>query len=156
VGLYVVIIGNKVYYSNYKEEQEGTIMSEGYTDVPTTDNAAHGPGKCCGPIRETLSRVGDKWSILIVGTLDAAPLRFNELRRRIVGISQRMLTRTLRELERDGLVSRTVTPTTPPSVEYALNDLGRSLLEPVKALVTWTLANYPQISKAQQRFDKRN
>jgi DNA-binding HxlR family transcriptional regulator len=135
--------------------QEGTIMSEGYTDVPETGEG-HSPGQCCGSIRETLSRIGDKWSLLIIGTLNDAPLRFNELRRRIDGISQRMLTRTLRELERDGLVTRTVTATTPPSVEYALNALGRSLLEPVKALVAWTMANYPHISKSQQRFDKRN
>jgi len=131
-------------------------MSEGYTDVPATDAEAHAPGKCCGTIRETLSRVGDKWSILIVGTLKTAPLRFNALRRHIDGISQRMLTRTLRELERDGLVTRTVTPTTPPSVEYALTDLGHTLMEPVMALVAWTQDNYPQISKAQQRFDKRS
>lgn len=125
-------------------------MSEGYTDVPAKPHSM----ECCGPIRETLSRVGDKWSVLIVGILSDAPLRFNELRRRIEGISQRMLTRTLRELERDGLVTRTVTPTKPPSVEYALTELGNTLLEPVKALVIWTQSNYPQISKAQQRFDK--
>src|ERR1700727_1453974 len=115
-------------------------MSEGYMNVPKT-GSGHSQEQCCGPIRETLSRVGDKWSLLIIRTLSDAPLRFNELRRRIDGISQRMLTRTLRELERDGLVTRTVTPTTPPSVEYALNDLGRSLLEPAKALITWTLTN---------------
>lgn len=132
-------------------------MSEGYTDVPVNGSSQpHEDGKCCGPIRETLSRVGDKWSLLIIRTLSDAPLRFNELRRRIDGVSQRMLTRTLRELERDGLVTRTVTPTTPPSVEYALNDLGRSLLEPVKALVAWTMANYPRISHYQQQFDKHN
>jgi len=130
-------------------------MSEGYTNVPTAQ-PSHSQGQCCGPIRETLSRVGDKWSLLIISILSDAPLRFNELRRRIDGISQRMLTRTLRELERDGLVTRTVTPTTPPSVEYALSDLGRSLLEPVKALVAWIMANYPQINTSQQRFDKRD
>src|SRR5947209_2280308 len=130
-------------------------MSEGYTYVPAAE-PNHSQGQCCGPIRETLSRVGDKWSLLIISILSDAPVRFNELRRRIDGISQRMLTRTLRELERDGLVTRTVTPTTPPSVEYALNDLGRSLLEPVKALVAWTMTNYPHISKSQQRFDKTN
>jgi DNA-binding HxlR family transcriptional regulator len=131
-------------------------MSEGYTDVPAPDATQHAPGQCCGPIRETLSRVGDKWSLLIISVLNDKPLRFNELRRRIDGISQRMLTRTLRELERDGLVMRTVTPTTPPSVEYALNDLGKTLLVHANALVTWTLANYPQISKAQQKFDRIN
>src|ERR1700727_1434012 len=116
-------------------------MSEGYTNVPEAESG-HSQGQCCGPIRETLSRVGDKWSLLIIGTLSDAPLRFNELRRRIDGISQRMLTRTLRELERDGLVTRTVTPTTPPSVEYALNDLGRSLVEPVKVLIVWNMTNH--------------
>jgi DNA-binding HxlR family transcriptional regulator len=130
-------------------------MSEGYTDVPAV-SSNHSQGQCCGAIRETLSRVGDKWSLLIISILSDAPLRFNELRRRIDGISQRMLTRTLRELERDGLVTRTVTPTTPPSVEYALNDLGRSLMEPVKALIVWIMTNHPQISKSQQKFDKRN
>ncbi len=132
-------------------------MSEGYKNVPGANTSqAHDAGQCCGAIRETLSKVGDKWSLLIISILSDAPLRFNELRRRINGISQRMLTRTLRELERDGLVTRTVTPTTPPSVEYALNDLGRSLLEPVKALIAWIMANYPNISKSQQKFDKRN
>jgi len=130
-------------------------MSEGYTDVPAAESS-HSQGQCCKPIRETLSRVGDKWSLLIISILSETPLRFNELRRRIDGISQRMLTRTLRELERDGLVTRTVTPTTPPSVEYALNDLGRSLMEPVKALIVWIMTNHPQISKSQQKFDKRN
>lgn len=133
------------------------MMSEGYTYVPTKDaNNLPPAGQCCPLIRETLSRVGDKWSMLIIGMLSPAPLRFNELRRRIEGISQRMLTRTLRELERDGLVTRTVTPTTPPSVEYALTDLGRTLLVPVKALVEWTLTHYPHISKAQNLFDQKN
>ena len=130
-------------------------MSEGYTDVPRPESG-HSQGQCCKPIRETLSRVGDKWSLLIISILSDAPLRFNELRRRIDGISQRMLTRTLRELERDGLVTRTVTPTTPPSVEYALNDLGRSLMDPVKALIVWIMTNHPQISTSQQKFDKKN
>jgi len=130
-------------------------MSEGHTDVPMA-KSGHTQGQCCKPIRETLSRVGDKWSLLIISILSDAPLRFNELRRRIDGISQRMLTRTLRELERDGLVTRTVTPTTPPSVEYALNDLGRSLMEPVKALIVWIMTNHPQISKSQQKFDKKS
>ena len=127
-------------------------MLEGNTDVPTSGNGV-AVGRCCSAIRAMLSRVGDKWSVLVVTMLSDAPLRFNELRRRIDGISQRMLTRTLRELERDGLVTRTVTPTTPPSVEYALTDLGHTLLEPVRSLIVWTQANYPAISTAQQRFD---
>ena len=115
---------------------------------------SHQAGQCCASIREVLSLVGDKWSVLIIGILSEEPLRFNELRRRIDGISQRMLTLTLRELERNGLVTRTVTPTNPPSVEYALTNLGRTLLEPVQALINWTLHNYSNISKAQQKFDK--
>src|SRR3984885_11048718 len=129
-------------------------MSEGYTDV-TAAESSHSQGQCCKPIRETLSRVGDKWSLLIVSILSGGPVRFNELRRRIDGISQRMLTRTLRELERDGLVTRKVTPTTPPSVEYALSELGRSLMEPVKGLIAWIMTNYPQISESQKGFDKK-
>lgn len=130
------------------------MMSVGYTNV-TTSPKPHNKA-CCANIRETLSRVGDKWSILTITILSDAPLRFNELRRQIEGISQRMLTRTLRTLERDGLVTRTVTPTKPPSVEYALTDLGHTLLEPVRTLVTWTQTNHPQISAAQERFDRVN
>lgn len=125
-------------------------MSEGYSHVPLSAGA-----ECCESIRATLSRLGDKWSLLIVSILSEAPMRFNALQRRVEGISQRMLTRTLRELERDGLVTRTVTPTKPPSVEYALTGLGYSLMEPVKALVEWTFAHYPLISKSQQQFDRQ-
>lgn len=135
-------------------------MSAGYKNVPApaspvADEPQHGQ-QCCAAVRETLSRVGDKWSLLIISILAAEPLRFNELRRRIDGISQRMLTRTLRELERDGLVTRTVTPTKPPSVEYALNDLGHSLMVPARGLLDWTLQNHAQMQKAQQKFDKAN
>jgi len=130
-------------------------MLESNIRVPVQEpRNTHVAGQCCASIREMLSRVGDKWSVLIVTILSDEPLRFNELRRRIEGISQRMLTRTLRELERDGLVTRTVTPTTPPSVEYALTSLGHTLLEPVRALVLWTQANYADVSKAQQKFDR--
>lgn len=112
------------------------------------------PGPCCAAIREMLSKVGDKWSVLTISLLSDGPLRFNELRRRNDGISQRMLTRTLRELERDGLVKRTVTPSTPPSVEYELTDLGFTLLEPVRNFIIWTQKNHPQILEAQKRFDR--
>ncbi len=88
-----------------------------------------------------LNRVGDKWSIYIVGYLRDGPLRFNELRRSIEGISQRMLTLTLRGLERDGLVTRTIFPTIPPRVDYELTDLGRTLLEPVLAISQWASGN---------------
>ena len=130
-------------------------MLEGNKRV-TTQNISNTEtvSNCCSAIRETLSRVGDKWSVLIVTILSDAPLRFNELRRRIDGISQRMLTLTLRELERDGLVTRTVTPTNPPSVAYALTALGHTLLVPVRELIVWTQEHYPEIAKAQQRFDR--
>lgn len=104
-------------------------------------------------MREVLSRVGDKWSVLVVSLLGAGPRRFSELRRSIEGISQRMLTLTLRGLERDGLVTRTVHPTQPPSVEYALTSLGRTLLEPVHALATWARKNRTSIQAARERFD---
>ena len=108
----------------------------------------------CPAIRDVLSRVGDKWSVLIVGLLDSGPVRFNALRRSVEGISQRMLTLTLRGLERDGIVTRTVEPTTPPSVEYALTPLGRSLLKPIRALAAWAEQNRTAIAEARANFDK--
>ena len=102
---------------------------------------------------EVLSRVGDKWTVLVVGTLGDGPKRFNELRRALGSISQRMLTLTLRALERDGLVTRTVTPSIPPRVDYELTELGRSLLKPVQALGAWALSNRESIEEARRRFD---
>jgi len=117
---------------------------------PITEQAS----QCCASIREILSLVGDKWSVLIIVILSERSLRFNELRRKIDAISQRMLTRTLRELERNGLLTRTVTPSKPPSVAYELTALGKSLLEPVQALITWTLENYQKIAESRGEFDK--
>src|ERR1700676_2101410 len=91
----------------------------------------------CRAVSDVLARIGDKWSVLVVSRLRDGPLRFNELRRSIEGISQRMLTLTLRGLERDGLVTRTIFPTIPPRVDYELTDLGRTLLEPVLAISQW-------------------
>src|SRR5437762_4634157 len=88
----------------------------------------------CVAVREVLNRVGDKWSVQVIGVLGAGPRRFTELRKAIEGLSQRMLTLTVRGLERDGLVTRTFFPTIPPRVDYALTPLGRTLLEPVRAL----------------------
>jgi DNA-binding HxlR family transcriptional regulator len=109
----------------------------------------------CRNVSPVLNRVGDKWSVLIVMILGEGPRRFNELKRQIDGISQRMLTLTLRGLERDGLVSRTVEPTVPPRVTYALTELGESLKEPVEALGRWAMAHISCIRAAQQRFDAR-
>ncbi|WP_205822411.1 helix-turn-helix domain-containing protein [Burkholderia sp. Ac-20349] len=109
--------------------------------------------KDCETTREILARIGDKWSLYIIVTLNHGSRRFNELKRDIDGISQRMLTLTLRALERDGLITRTVFPTIPPRVDYALTPLGETLLEPVRALVSWTDQNRQPIADAQRRFD---
>jgi DNA-binding HxlR family transcriptional regulator len=102
-----------------------------------------------------LSRVGDKWSVLVVTKLGSGTKRFNELRRDIGGISQRMLTLTLRGLERDGLVTRKIIPSSPLGVEYELTALGRDLLQPVSALGAWALRNQAKIQQARARFDSR-
>ena len=107
----------------------------------------------CRAVSDVLARIGDKWSVLVVTLLGQGPRRFNELRRAIGGISQRMLTLTLRGLERDGLVTRTVFPTVPPRVDYALTPLGRDLLEPVSALGAWAIRNQAKIANARERFD---
>jgi DNA-binding HxlR family transcriptional regulator len=129
--------------------QEGTFSSAGHTGVPDDTCSA----ATCQTVTEVLARVGDKWTMQVVMTLGDGPVRFNALRRAVEGISQRMLTRTLRGLERDGLISRTVTPTVPPRVDYALTPLGRSLVEPVSALGEWAVANRERIAAARERFD---
>ena len=107
----------------------------------------------CKRINEVLSRVGDRWSVLIVISLaQYGKMRFNQLKRHL-GISQRMLSLTLRELERDGLVSRTYHPTIPPKVEYDLTELGQSFREPVRALGMWALENLSRIDEARARYD---
>ncbi len=112
-------------------------------------------GHECDAVNTVLARVGDKWSVLIVMLLGDGPKRFNELKRLVGGISQRMLSLTLRGLERDGLVTRTVTPTVPIRVDYALTDLGRSLWTPVEALGAWARRHHPTIKAARQRYDER-
>ena len=102
---------------------------------------------------EVLARVGDKWTVLVVDVLGDGPKRFNEIRRALGSISQRMLTLTLRALERDGLVTRTVYPSVPPRVEYKLTKLGHSLLEPVSRLGLWARQNRSAIAEARRRFD---
>ena len=110
----------------------------------------------CRAISDVLSRVGDKWSVLVVSKLGGGTKRFNELRREIGGISQRMLTLTLRGLERDGLITRTVFATVPPRVDYALTPLGCSLLKPVNGLSDWALANKAKLAEARRKFDGQN
>ena len=107
----------------------------------------------CRAVSAVLARIGDKWSVRIVSRLGKGPMRFNELRREIGGISQRMLTLTLRGLERDGLITGTVFPIVPPRVDYELTGLGRSLLVPVTALGDWAMKNRAKIEAAQAKFD---
>ena len=112
----------------------------------------HLPGDC-RPVGEILSRIGDKWSVLVVTRLGGGVMRFSELRRQLFGISQKMLTTTLRGLERDGFVTRTVTPTIPPRVDYELTALGRDLLVPVSALGSWAILNKERVEAARKQFD---
>jgi DNA-binding HxlR family transcriptional regulator len=126
-----------------RRKQEGTSMLPSNLHVPED----------CRAVSEVLSRVGDKWTILVVGELGNGRKRFNEIRRALGSISQRMLTLTLRGLERDGLVTRTVFPTVPPRVDYELTKLGRSLLEPVSGIGLWARQNRAAIAEARQRFD---
>jgi len=104
-------------------------------------------------VRELLDRIGDKWSLLVIGTLHGGPLRFGELQQAVDGISQRMLTLTLRHLERDGLATRTAYAEVPPRVEYELTGLGRTLIPAVQALADWATHNHRRIDANRARFD---
>ena len=126
-----------------RRKQEGTSV------IPANLHVAEE----CRAVSEVLARVGDKWTVLVVNELGNGPRRFNEIRRALGSISQRMLTLTLRGLERDGLVTRTVFPTIPPKVEYALTPLGRSLLVPVSGIGLWARQNRSAIQEARKRFD---
>lgn len=107
----------------------------------------------CSGVSDILGRIGDKWTVLVVMSLGERPRRFNDLKRRIGGVSQQMLTRTLKALERDGMVSRTVRPTVPPQVEYSLTPLGVSLAEPVGALGDWAFARLAEINERRAAYD---
>ncbi len=125
--------------------------------APRASAAAQGLSAtpACRNIGTVLARVGDKWSVLVVMLLGQGPCRFNELKRQVGGISQRMLTLTLRGLERDGLVTRTQYPTIPPRVDYALTPLGHSLRIPVQALGDWAFTHQTEIAQARETFDRR-
>ncbi len=110
----------------------------------------------CPAVREVLNRVGDKWSVLVVAQLGDGKKRFSELRRTIEGISQRMLTLTLKGLERDGLITRTAYPTIPPRVEYELTKLGRGLLIPITGLGDWAAQNRERIQSAREKYDAQD
>jgi DNA-binding HxlR family transcriptional regulator len=109
----------------------------------------------CRAVSDALARVGDKWTVMVVGALKAGPLRYNELNRKVDGISQRMLTLTLKGLEQDGLVTRTLYPTIPPRVEYALTDIGRTLIDPLQALYAWSQANVAGMAEARIRYQEK-
>ncbi len=115
-----------------------------------SDNAE--PSECLA-VSQLLARIGDKWTVLVVELLKGGPMRFNEIRRTISGISQRMLTLTLRSLERDGLVTRTVYPTIPPRVDYELTKLGRTLYEPIAGIAAWVRRNRAAMEVARKAFD---
>jgi DNA-binding HxlR family transcriptional regulator len=154
-----------------RSAQEGTFLKPEHTKVtvpkppipklpvpkrpPVLAPNAHLESDCRG-VASILARVGDKWSVFVIMLLGDGPRRFNEIKRLVGGISQRMLTLTLRGLERDGLVTRTVFPTVPPRVDYELTDLGRGLWQPVEALGKWAAEHQAQIEGARQKFDQRN
>jgi DNA-binding HxlR family transcriptional regulator len=139
------------------EAKEGTLMSTTNTGVPAPlrghplpSPVPAGEYESC-PVTEVLRRVSDKWTLLLLTLLGRRPYRFNELHRAVEGISQRMLTRTLRTLENDGLVAREVFPTLPPTVEYSLTPLGAGLLEPLSALAGWAVDHHAEMVAARRR-----
>jgi DNA-binding HxlR family transcriptional regulator len=109
----------------------------------------------CRKVSQILARIGEKWSVLVVMLLRDGPRRFNDIKRKTDGISQQMLTRTLRGLERDGIVTRTIFPTSPPQVEYRLTELGHSMSEPVLTFGRWIQEHLAEIDVARHRFDQR-
>ena len=138
------------------DDPSGTCDSDPASDT----GAASGLGTASGPItcraREVLQRVGDKWSVLAIDLLGQGTMRFSELHRAIDGITARMLTVTLRGLERDGIVTRTIHPVIPPRVEYALTPMGRTLLDTIGQLVTWADSHLPEIEAARAAYDARH
>ena len=115
-----------------------------------------GTAETCNAMGDILNRIGDKWSVMIVGYLTHKTMRFNELRHAIGGISQRMLTLTLRNLERDGLVTRTIYPEIPPRVEYGLTELGRTLKKPIDSLWAWSEVHGEAVGEARATYDARH
>ena len=121
-------------------------MNDTNTSVRACE-AGHKPA-----VTETLARIGDKWTVMVVGALHQGPMRYNQIRRAVEGISQRMLTLTLKGLEEDGLVNRTMYPTIPPRVDYELTDLGRKLIVPLQSLYDWAVEHRPAMLAAREKF----
>lgn len=122
-------------------------------DASALEAVALDPYAAGCPSRRLLDRIGDRWTVLVVGVLEDGPHRFSELRRAVGGVSQKMLTQTLRGLERDGLVTRTVFAEVPPRVEYELTTAGRTLQEPLKALERWSIEHFGQVSASWEQYD---
>ena len=137
---------------DHAQERKNLSPSHSLVTAASAADVPHGP--ICRSVAPVLNRVGDKWSMLIVMLLGDGAMRFMELKRAIDGISQRMLTLSLRNLERDGLVTRHVTPSIPPRVDYELTALGQSLREPVQALGAWAMSHIECIRSAQERYDQ--
>ncbi|WP_433465573.1 winged helix-turn-helix transcriptional regulator [Spirillospora sp. CA-128828] len=129
--------------------EDGTLTRVTHTDV--REPVDHTTATC--RLRDVLDRVGDKWSVLVMALLGDGPRRYSELQRAIDGISQRMLTLTLRSLERDGLVARTVTPTSPPRVDYALTPVGETLSTEVSSLIRWAEEHREYVATSRIRYD---
>ncbi|WP_226635963.1 winged helix-turn-helix transcriptional regulator [Novosphingobium profundi] len=138
--------------------QEGTFSAPGHSEVtakPATGGRAPDVFAAACPTRQLLDRVADKWSVLILTTLGAEEMRFNALRRRIEGISQKMLSQTLRTLERDGLVERRVVASIPVRVSYVITPLGAELLSALQAMIDWAEQRMGAVAAAQAAFDRR-
>ncbi|NIH86386.1 winged helix-turn-helix transcriptional regulator [Amycolatopsis granulosa] len=135
--------------------EDGTLQALGYCTGTEDDQVRQWDTRADCEVRHILDRVADKWSLLVIALLDRRAMRFSELRRAIDGVSQRMLTVTLRHLERDGIVTRTVYPVVPPRVDYELTPLGVSLHEVIKSLVTWTEEHQREIAAAHAAYDSR-
>jgi DNA-binding HxlR family transcriptional regulator len=142
----------ELIYSLRNFAQGGTFLDDTNTAVRV---AEHGHSECRAAATATLARIGDKWTVLVVGALSQGPIRYNQIRRVVEGISQRMLTLTLKGLEQDGLVSRTVYPTIPPRVEYELTDLGRTLIVPLRAVHAWAVEHLPAMLAAREKSAER-
>jgi DNA-binding HxlR family transcriptional regulator len=139
--------------------QESTLKKPGHPNVPARPGCAANfsdlPADACQSVGDVLARVGDKWSILTIAMLSRGTMRFSELKRSLGSISQKVLTSTLRGLERDGYVTRTVTPTIPPRVDYELTALGSDVLGPVEVLARWAIDNRGRVERARAAFDRR-
>ncbi|GAA3803977.1 MULTISPECIES: winged helix-turn-helix transcriptional regulator [Amycolatopsis] len=135
--------------------EDGTSKALGYCTGTEDDEVIQWDTRADCDVRRILDRIADKWSLLVIALLDRRTMRFSELRRAIDGVSQRMLTVTLRHLERDGIISRTVYPVVPPRVDYELTPLGISLHQVIKSLVTWTEEHQREIAAAHEAYDRR-